>query len=87
MTNLDAENDVSSHTERKRFQRKLLAWYGVHHRDLPWRANRDPYRVWLSEIMLQQTRVAAVIEHYQEFLRRFPTVKKLAAPRDRKSVV
>src|SRR5271155_6009738 len=60
----------------------MLAWYEAHGRDLPWRANRDPYRVWLSEIMLQQTRVAAVIEHYHEFLRRFPTVKKLAAARE-----
>ena len=51
-------------------------------RDLPWRTNRDPYRVWLSEIMLQQTRVAAVIAHYHEFLRRFPTVEKLAAARE-----
>src|SRR5271163_794472 len=59
----------------------MLAWYEAHGRDLPWRANRDPYRVWLSEIMLQQTRVAAVIAHYQEFLRRFPTVEKLAAAR------
>jgi len=58
-----------------------LAWYDVHARDLPWREDRDPYRVWLSEIMLQQTRVAAVIEHYHEFLRRFPTVQKLAAAR------
>jgi A/G-specific adenine glycosylase len=49
---------------------------------LPWRASRDPYRVWLSEIMLQQTRVAAVIERYHEFLRRFPTVHKLAAARE-----
>ena len=49
---------------------------------MPWRASRDPYRVWLSEIMLQQTRVAAVIEHYREFLRRFPTVQKLAAARE-----
>jgi A/G-specific adenine glycosylase len=57
----------------------LLAWYDRHRRDLPWRADHDPYRVWLSEIMLQQTRVAAVIEHYHEFLRRFPTVRKLAA--------
>jgi len=47
-----------------------------------WRANHDPYRVWLSEIMLQQTRVAAVIEHYHEFLRRFPNVKKLALARE-----
>jgi A/G-specific adenine glycosylase len=49
---------------------------------LPWRKNRDPYRVWISEIMLQQTRVAAVIEHYHEFLRRFPTVEKLANARE-----
>lgn len=63
------------------FRRLLLAWYDVHARDLPWREDRDPYRVWLSEIMLQQTRVAAVIEHYHEFLRRFPTVQKLAAAR------
>jgi A/G-specific adenine glycosylase len=65
----------------KKFRQQLLAWYESHRRELPWRANRDPYRVWLSEIMLQQTRVAAVIEHYQEFLRRFPTIKKLAAAR------
>jgi A/G-specific adenine glycosylase len=65
--------------QERRFRRKLLAWYDVHARDLPWRASHDPYRVWLSEIMLQQTRVAAVIEHYHEFLRRFPTVEKLAA--------
>ncbi|HEX6824185.1 MAG TPA: A/G-specific adenine glycosylase [Candidatus Sulfotelmatobacter sp.] len=63
------------------FRRHLLAWYDVHARDLPWRKDRDPYRVWLSEIMLQQTRVAAVIDHYHEFLRRFPTVQKLAAAR------
>ena len=62
-------------------RRLLLAWYDVHSRDLPWRKDRDPYRVWLAEIMLQQTRVAAVIEHYHEFLRRFPTVQKLAAAR------
>lgn len=64
------------------FRRRLLTWYGRHRRDLPWRVNRDPYRVWLSEIMLQQTRVAAVIAHYHEFLQRFPTVEKLAAARE-----
>jgi A/G-specific adenine glycosylase len=64
------------------FRSKLLAWYDAHARDLPWRKSRDPYRVWLSEIMLQQTRVAAVIEHYHEFLRRFPTIQKLAAARE-----
>jgi A/G-specific adenine glycosylase len=64
------------------FQHSLLNWYDTHARDLPWREDRDPYRVWLSEIMLQQTRVAAVIAHYHEFLRRFPTVQKLAAARE-----
>jgi len=64
------------------FRSQLLAWYDAHARDLPWRESRDPYRVWVSEIMLQQTRVAAVIEHYHEFLRRFPTVQKLAAARE-----
>ena len=67
---------------RRNFRNELLAWYELHRRDLPWRQNRDPYRVWLSEIMLQQTRVAAVIAHYHEFLRRFPTVEKLAAARE-----
>jgi len=64
------------------FRRLLLAWYDENARDLPWRNDHDPYRVWVSEIMLQQTRVAAVIEHYQEFLQRFPTVEKLAAARE-----
>ena len=67
---------------QRRFHKSLLAWYDRNRRDLPWRASRDPYRIWLSEIMLQQTRVAAVIEHYHEFLRRFPTVQKLAAARE-----
>ena len=57
----------------------LLAWYGAHRRDLPWRSTRDPYRIWVSEIMLQQTRVAAVLEHYRRFLAAFPTVQALAA--------
>jgi A/G-specific adenine glycosylase len=58
---------------------RLLAWYGVHGRDLPWRHTRDPYRIWLSEIMLQQTTVAAVIPYYQRFLAAFPDVAALAA--------
>jgi A/G-specific adenine glycosylase len=58
---------------------RLLAWYGRSGRDLPWRHCRDPYRIWLSEIMLQQTTVAAVIGYYQRFLDRFPTVDDLAA--------
>jgi A/G-specific adenine glycosylase len=64
------------------FRSRLLAWYDGNARDLPWRKNRDPYRVWISEIMLQQTRVAAVIAHYHAFLQRFPTVEKLAAARE-----
>jgi A/G-specific adenine glycosylase len=59
--------------------RRLLAWYDSNQRDLPWRRSADPYRIWLSEIMLQQTRVAAVLQHYKAFLARFPTVRKLAA--------
>ncbi|HYM76527.1 MAG TPA: A/G-specific adenine glycosylase [Candidatus Dormibacteraeota bacterium] len=60
----------------------MLSWYDASARDLPWRASQDPYRVWVSEIMLQQTRVAAVMEHYYEFLRRYPTAQKLAAARE-----
>jgi A/G-specific adenine glycosylase len=65
-----------------RFRRMLLAWFDRHQRDLPWRADRDPYRVWLSEVMLQQTRVAAVVQHYKLFLRRFPSIEKLARARE-----
>jgi A/G-specific adenine glycosylase len=61
------------------FRRNLLRWYRQHKRDLPWRTSADPYRVWVSEIMLQQTRVAAVIPYYERFLARFPTVDALAA--------
>ena len=72
---------VKTHRVRELFRRRLLAWFDAHKRELPWRRDRDPYRVWLSEIMLQQTRVAAVIEHYGRFLKRFPTISKLAAAR------
>jgi len=65
-----------------RWRRLLLTWYDRNRRDLPWRNDRDPYRVWISEIMLQQTRVSAVLEHYRRFLQRFPTVGKLAAARE-----
>ena len=61
------------------FRRALLRWYDKNRRALPWRKTRDPYRIWISEIMLQQTRVAAVLEHYRLFLQRFPNVKTLAA--------
>jgi A/G-specific adenine glycosylase len=61
---------------------RLLAWYRRHKRDLPWRKTRDPYRIWVSEIMLQQTRVAAVIPYYERFLKRFPTVGHLARAKE-----
>jgi A/G-specific adenine glycosylase len=60
-------------------RRKLLDWYRANRRDLPWRISRDPYRIWISEIMLQQTRVAAAIPYYERFLLRFPGVAELAS--------
>ena len=67
------ENRIPRLTER------LLAWYRENARDLPWRHTDDPYRIWVSEIMLQQTRVAAVLGYYARFLERFPTASALAA--------
>ena len=61
------------------FQRRLLAWFGRNGRDLPWRRTRDPYRILVSEIMLQQTQVERVREYYGRFLRQYPTVRDLAA--------
>jgi A/G-specific adenine glycosylase len=63
---------------RTRIRRQLLAWYDASQRDLPWRRSRDPYAIWVSEIMLQQTRVAVVVERYQAFMARFPTLVSLA---------
>ena len=60
------------------FRKSLLGWFREFQRDLPWRRTRDPYCIWLSEIMLQQTRVAAVIPYYERFLERFPNVRTLA---------
>jgi A/G-specific adenine glycosylase len=59
--------------------RRLLPWYRRHRRDLPWRRTRDPHRVWVSEVMLQQTTVKAVVPYYERFLDRFPTLGALAA--------
>lgn len=64
---------------RGRLQEKLLAWYDASRRNLPWRENISPYRTWISEIMLQQTTVAAVVPSYERFLRLFPDVRTLAA--------
>ena len=67
------------HSDLRRFRKQLLGWFRQFQRDLPWRRSKDPYRIWLSEIMLQQTRVAAVIPYYQRFLDRFPDVHALAS--------
>lgn len=60
------------------FGHRLLAWYDVMRRDLPWRQSRDPYRVWVAEVMLQQTRVDQAVDYFERFMRRFPTVSALA---------
>lgn len=69
-------------TERSTFGTKLRAWYRRHARDLPWRRTRDPYEILVSELMLQQTQVARVIDFYHRFLERFPTVEALAKARE-----
>ena len=66
---------------RRRFQRRLLAWYARHRRDLPWRSTDDPYPILVSEIMLQQTQVDRVVPKYHEFLGRYPTFERLARAR------
>ncbi|MEW4371308.1 A/G-specific adenine glycosylase [Paenibacillus kandeliae] len=71
-------NITEQHEAKRYFSRELLAWYDEHKRDLPWRRSRNPYHIWISEIMLQQTRVAAVIPYFQRFIERFPTVESLA---------
>lgn len=65
-------------SRRRRIVRRLLAWYRQERRDLPWRRSRDPYAIWLSEVMLQQTRVETVLDYWTPFLRKFPSVEKLA---------
>ncbi|WP_420320617.1 A/G-specific adenine glycosylase [Flagellimonas sp.] len=64
------------------FSEHILKWYGQHKRDLPWRATSDPYKIWLSEIMLQQTRVAQGMPYYRKFLDAFPTVFELAKAKE-----
>ncbi len=64
--------------EVPRLRRRLLVWYERHRRRLPWRESRDPYRIWVSEVMLQQTQVRTALPYYHRFLRRLPTLRKLA---------
>ncbi|MBD3921589.1 A/G-specific adenine glycosylase [Paenibacillus sp. PR3] len=78
MSGTELEQELSQAELAAFFGRELLGWYDVVKRKLPWRINRDPYRVWVSEIMLQQTRVDTVIPYYERFMQRFPTVQALA---------
>lgn len=64
--------------DKRKFQENLLEWYDENKRDLPWRRERDPYKIWVSEIMLQQTKVDTVIPYFQHFMTLFPTVNDLA---------
>lgn len=64
--------------DRRNFTKTILGWYDQGHRDLPWRRTQDPYRIWISEIMLQQTRAETVVSYYERFLSRYPTVQHLA---------
>ena len=66
----------------RKFQQALLTWFDSHARELPWRQNSDPYRIWVSEIMLQQTRVTAVLDYYARFLTLFPSVTALARAKE-----
>ena len=74
-----SQENLTTENILRRLQAPLLDWYRASARDLPWRRTRDPYRIWVSEIMLQQTRVAAVLGYYARFLTAFPTVEDLAA--------
>src|SRR5262245_65862446 len=65
--------------DRRRFRQRLLAWYGRHGRDLPWRKTDDPYHILVSEIMLQQTQVDRVLPKYEEWLVKYPSFEALAA--------
>ncbi len=75
---MDLETYEMPAAVRQRLRRKLKIWYEKSARDLPWRETRDPYRIWISEIMLQQTTVAAVVPYYERFFRAFPDLESLA---------
>ncbi|MGK0485281.1 MAG: A/G-specific adenine glycosylase, partial [Myxococcota bacterium] len=81
----DALPTPSNRARSKRLRETLLAWYDAGHRNLPWRKSRDPYAIWISETMLQQTRVETVIPYYERFLERFPDIETLATA-DREDV-
>lgn len=78
MTQTDKPHTLPTASERRRLAQRLLHWYRQHQRDLPWRANNDPYCVWVSEVMLQQTQVATVRPYFTRWMQRFPTLQALA---------
>lgn len=80
MTTAKVINGIQIWPQEKieRFRTTLLSWYDIEKRDLPWRKNNDPYRIWVSEIMLQQTRVDTVIPYYLNFMRTFPSIEALS---------
>lgn len=69
---------------KRNFSKKIISWYNDSHRNLPWRATTDPYRIWLSEVILQQTRVAQGLPYYKSFVKNFPTVRALAKAPEQK---
>ena len=75
----NAPKQSAEKSVKKAIKLDLLPWFAAHRRDLPWRRNRTPYRVWVAEIMLQQTRVDTVIDYYRRWMKAFPTWKALAA--------
>ncbi len=77
------DTSMTTSQRLRAFQRRLLNWYRVHQRDLPWRKTRDPYKILVSEVMLQQTQVDRVLPKYHQFLKRYPTVESLAKAKTR----
>ncbi|HLT55682.1 MAG TPA: A/G-specific adenine glycosylase, partial [Bacillota bacterium] len=72
-------DEFIKHINIWQFQEDLLTWYDKNKRELPWREDSDPYKVWVSEIMLQQTKVDMVIPYFERFIRKFPSLYELAA--------
>src|ERR1700747_2492301 len=79
---METESGPVLHGDARRYRDLLLAWYSANQRKLPWRGEADPHRILVSEIMLQQTRVAVVEDRYRKFVAQFPSVERLARARE-----
>lgn len=75
---INVKPQTNKEFDQKKFQKDLIDWYVSERRDLPWRIDQDPYKIWVSEVMLQQTRVDTVIPYFEAFVNRFPTIEALA---------